>query len=86
MEINAEKTKVMKNNPEGIRGDIRINDKQLETVNQFKYLSVIVKDEGSKPEILSRKAQATHAMSQLKIIWKDKNKADVHTCVVSFSL
>ena len=62
MEINAKKTKVMTNNTEGIRGDIRINDKRLETVNQFKYLGVIVIDEGSKSEILSRIAQATHAM------------------------
>ena len=73
VEINAEKTKVMTYNAEGIRGDIRINDKRLETVNQLKSLGAIVTDEGSKPEILLRIAQATHAMSQLKIIWKDKN-------------
>ena len=47
--------------------------KRLETVNQFKYLDMIVTGEGSKPEILSRMVWATHAMSQLKIIWKDKN-------------
>ena len=41
----------MTNNAEGIRGDIRISDKRLETGNQFKYLGVIVTDEGSKPEI-----------------------------------
>ena len=31
IEINAEKTKVLTNNAEGIRGDIRINDKKLES-------------------------------------------------------
>ena len=72
MEVNAEKTKVMTNNAESIRGDIRINDMRLEIVNQFKYLGATVTDEGPKPESLSRIAQATHAMSQLKIIWKDK--------------
>ena len=38
MEINAEKTKLMTNNGEGIRGDIRINDKRLERVNQSSTL------------------------------------------------
>ena len=60
MEINVEKTRVMTNNVGGIRGDIRINDKRLE-MNQFKYLGEIVKDESSKPEILSRIAKVTHA-------------------------
>ena len=41
----AERTKVMTNNAEGIRGNIRINDKGLETVNQFKYLGTMVTDE-----------------------------------------
>ena len=47
----------------GIRVHIRIKGKKLEIVNQFKYLSVIVTDEGSNPEILARVAQATHVMS-----------------------
>ena len=49
MEINTEKTKVMTNNAEDIR-DIRINDNRLDTVNQFKYLNVIVTDGGSNQE------------------------------------
>ena len=73
MEINTEKTKVLTNNVEGIRGDIRINDKRLEIVNHLKSLSGIVTDEGTKPEIQSRIVEATHEISQLKIIWKDKN-------------
>ena len=31
----------------------------LETVTSFKYLGSVITDEGSKPEILSRIAQAT---------------------------
>ena len=90
MEINAEKTRVMTNNAEDIRGDIRSNDKRLKTVNQFKYFDAIVRAKGSKPEILSRIAQATHAMSQLKIILKTKTylsrhkEANVHTLYYQF--
>ena len=53
---------------------------------------MIVTDEGSKPEILFRIAQETHAMSQLKIIWKDKNISLwtkirlMYTLVLSFFL
>ena len=32
----------------------------------------IISNEGSKPEILSRTAQTTAALSRLKIIWRDK--------------
>ena len=39
----------------------------------FKYLGVIISNEGSNPEILSMIAQTTAALSKLKIIWRDKN-------------
>ena len=73
MEINADKTKVMTSNPNGIQNDININDHTLATVSTFKYLGSIISEEGSKPEILARTAQATAAMTKLKRIWKDKN-------------
>ena len=47
MERNAEKTKVMTNNTEGIRRGIRINNKRLDRVIQFNYLVVIIRDEDS---------------------------------------
>ncbi|CAM4371522.1 unnamed protein product [Leuciscus chuanchicus] len=75
MQINAEKTKLMTNNPNGISTEIKINNKKLETVNSFKYLGAIVSDEGSKPEILSRIAQTIAAMTKLKVIWNDSNIA-----------
>ena len=72
MEINADKTKVMTSNPNGIQNDININDHALDTVSTFNYLGSII-SEGSKPEILARTAQATAAMTKLKRIWKDNN-------------
>ena len=54
MEISAEKIKLMTNDTCGINTEIKVNGQMLETVTSFKYLSSVVTDEGSKPEILSR--------------------------------
>ena len=45
----------------------------LETVISFKYLGSVIAIEGSKPEKLSRIAQATVALTRLKPVWIDKN-------------
>ena len=66
MEISAEKTKLMTNNTSGINTEIKINGQKLETVTSFKYLGSLVTDEGSKPEILSRTAHTTAALTKLK--------------------
>ena len=42
-------------------------------MENFKYLGAIISNEGSKPEILSRIAQTTAALSRMKIIWRNKN-------------
>ena len=73
MEIGPDKTKVMTNNPNGFQREIKIKGQRLGVVENFKYLGAIISNEGSKPEILSRKAQTTAALSRLKIIWWDKN-------------
>ena len=73
MEISAEKTKLMTNNTNSINKKITVNGQRLETVSKFKYLGSVITDEGSKPEIISRNAQTTAAMTRLKPIWKDKN-------------
>ena len=73
MEIGPDKTKVMTNNPNGFQREIKIKDQRLEEVKNFKYLGAIISNEGSKPEILSRIAQTTAALSRLKIIWRDKS-------------
>ena len=73
IQISAENTQLMTNNTNGISTDITIDNKRLETVYSFKYLGAIVSDEGSKPDVLSRVAQTTAAVTKLKVIWKDKN-------------
>ena len=51
-----------------------ISDGQkLETVTSFKYLGSVITDQGSKPELLCRIAQATAALTRLKPIWIDKS-------------
>ena len=67
MEISAERTKLMTNNTSGINTVIKVNGQKLETVTSFKCLSSVITDEeGSKPEILSRVAQTTAALTRLK--------------------
>ena len=73
MEISAKKTKVTTNNTSGINTEIKVNRQKLETVTSFKYLGSIIADEGSKPQILSRIAQATAALTRLKPVWIDKS-------------
>ena len=53
--------------------EIKINGQKLETVTSFKYLGSVMTDEGSKPEILCRKAQTTAALTGLKPIWNDRS-------------
>ena len=73
MEISAEKTKLMTNNTSGINTEIKVNRQKLETVTSFKYLHSVITDEGSKPEILSRIAQTTAALTRLIPVWIDKS-------------
>ena len=69
MQIGAEKTKPLTNNTSGINTEIKVKRKKLETVTSFKYLGSLITDEGSKPETLSRTAQATAALTRLKPVW-----------------
>ena len=75
MQISAEKTLLMTYNTNGISTGITIDNKKLETVRSFKYVGAIESNEGSRPEVLSRIAQTTAAVTRLKVIWKDKNIA-----------
>ena len=72
MEISAEKTNLMTNNTSGINTEIKVNGQKLKTVTSFKYLGSVITDEGSKPEILSRIAQTTAALTRLKPVWNDR--------------
>ena len=73
MEISAEKPKLMTNNTSGINTEIKVNGQKLETVTSFKYPDSVITDEGSKPEILSRIAQTTAALTRLKSVWNDRS-------------
>ena len=73
MDISAEKTKLMTNSANGIQRETKVKGQKLGTVTSFKYLGAVVSDDGSKPEILSRIAQATAALTKLKPIWRDNN-------------
>ena len=73
MEIRAEKTKLMTNNASGINTEIKVNGQKLETVASFKYLGSVIPDEGSKPEMLSRIAQTTAALTRLKPLRNDRS-------------
>ena len=48
-----------------------MNGQKLEIVTSFKYLGSVITDEGSKPEILSRIAQTTAALTRLKPVRND---------------
>ena len=73
MEISAEKTKLIINNTSGINTEIKVNEQKLEAVTSFKYLGSVITDGGSKPEIVSRIAQTTAAVTRLKPIWNDRS-------------
>ena len=62
----------MTNNTSGINTEIKVNGQKLETVTSFKYLSSVIADEGSKPEILARIAQTTAALTRMKPVWNDR--------------
>ena len=67
------KTKLETNSANGIRREIKVKGQKLSTVTSFKYLEALVSDNGSKPEVLSRIAQATAALTKLEPIWRDNN-------------
>ena len=73
MEISSEKTKLMTNSAVGIQREIKVKGQRLGTITSFKYLGAVVSDDGSKPEVLSRIAQATAALTKLKPIGRDNN-------------
>ena len=66
MEISAKKTKLITNSTSGINTEIKVNGQTLEIVTSFKNQGSVITDEGSKPEILSRTAQATAALTREK--------------------
>ena len=64
---------LMTNNTSAINTEIKVNGQKIATVTSFKYQGSVLIDEGSKPEILSRIAQTTAALTRLKPFWIDKS-------------
>ena len=58
----------MQQQANGIQREIKVKGEKLGTVTSFKYLGAVVSDDGSKPGVLSRIAQATAALTKLKPI------------------
>ena len=73
MEISAEKARLITNNTSGTNTAIKLNGQTLDTVTSFKYLGSVITGYGSKPEILSRIAQTTAALTRLKPVSNDKS-------------
>ena len=63
---------VMTNSISGILRDIKVKEQKLGTVTNFKYLGAVVSDKDSKPEVLSRIAQATAALTKLKPLYMER--------------
>ena len=63
----------MTNNTSGINTEIQVNGQKLETVTSLKFLGSVISDEGSEPEILSRIAQTTAALTRLRPVWNDRS-------------
>ena len=72
MEISAEKSKLMTNSANGIQREIKVKGQKLGIETSFKYLGAVVSDDYPKPEIISRIAQATAALTTLTPIWRGK--------------
>ena len=72
MEISAEKTKLMTNSASDIQREIKVKRETLGSATSFKFLGAVALDDGWKPEILSKIAQATTALTKLKPIWIEK--------------
>ena len=72
MEINAQKTKIMSNNPQALTNNISVAGTSLEVVENFKYLGSVISEEGSKPELLARIGQTTAALAKLNHLWRNR--------------
>ena len=53
--------------------EIKVKGQKLGTVISFRYLGAVGSGDGSKPEVLSRIAQAPATLTKLKPSWRDNN-------------
>ena len=73
MEINTNKTKIMKNCEGHFNNSISLHGEVIESVDTFKYLGSILDDNGLTKEILSRISQMTASLTNLNPIWNNRN-------------
>ena len=73
MKISVEMNKLVTNSANGIQREIKVSGPRLSTITSFRYLGAVVSNGGSKPEVLSRIAQATAVITMLKPVWKNYN-------------
>ena len=78
MEISAKRTKLMTSNANGINTEIKVNRQKRATITSFKYLGSVINAESSKPEILSKMAQTTAALTRQKLVWTDRSLSLIH--------
>ena len=82
----------MINSAKCIQREIKVKGQKLGIVTSFKYLGAVVSDDDSKPDVLSRIAQATAALTKLKPIGRDNNICPgskvklMHSLVISIFL
>ena len=81
MERSAEITNLTRNNANGIHREMKVKRQTFGIVPSFK-LGAIVSNDGPIPEILSRTAQASAALTKLTSIWRDKGKTDALLCYI----
>ena len=73
MEINKGKTQVMTNYKGHFTTGIFLHGEEIKEVKTFKYLDSIIDDKGSNKEIISRIGQTTSVLTNLSVIWNDRN-------------
>jgi hypothetical protein len=85
MEINVEKTKVMRISRQPSPITITIDQKQLENVKYFKYLSsMLTEDERCTCEIKSRIAMKKAAFNKKKNLFTNKSDLNLRERLVRF--
>ena len=62
--MSVEKTKLATKIANGIQREIKAKKQKNDTVTSFSYLGAVISDDGTKPEILLRIAQATETFTK----------------------
>ena len=63
----------MTNNANGIQRESKVKGQKVGTITSFQYLGAVVLDDGVKPMIRSRVAQATAVLTKLRPIWREND-------------